>query len=105
MDYWHEVDLQVHASFTSFYEFFSTSFAKNRVFSLTTKAKKHYNKILYKKDDVLLFGPESRGLPKNIRQITTQLCIPMTKKVRSLNLAVSVGIVLYECWRQLDFAT
>ncbi len=103
MDYWDEIDLQIHASFTDFHEFFSLAFAKGRVFSLTTKAKDHYTKTLYNKGDVLLFGPESRGLPESIRQMTMQLRIPMNEKVRSINLAVSVGIVLYECWRQFDF--
>ncbi len=102
MDYWNEVNLEVHANFNSFYEAFSLAFAKDRAFSLTTKAKDPYSKIIYNKDDILLFGPESRGLPESIRQMTIQLRIPMLEKARSLNLAVSVGIVLYECWRQFD---
>ena len=103
MDYWNEVNLEVHANFNSFYKVFSLAFDRNRAFSLTTKAKNSYSKVIYSKDDVLLFGPESRGLPESIRQLTTQLRIPMLEKARSLNLAVSVGVVLYECWRQFDF--
>ena len=103
MDYWQEVDVKIHPSFTNFQEMFSLAFAKSRVFALTTKAKRSYSDAVYCQGDVLIFGPESRGLPENIRQMTTQLRIPMTERVRSLNLAASVSIVLYECWRQLDF--
>ena len=72
-------------------------------FSLTTKGQRSYSEVSYRDEDVLLFGPESRGLPEAVRAQTEQLRIPMTPNARSLNLAVSVGVVVYEVWRQLGF--
>ena len=103
MDYWFEADVTLHASFLAFREVFATSFKKNRVFSFTTKAAQFYTDAAYKPDDVLLFGPESRGLPEVVREQTTQVRIPMRGEARSLNLSVSVGVALYEAWRQVDF--
>ncbi|MCA9838439.1 MAG: tRNA (cytidine(34)-2'-O)-methyltransferase [Trueperaceae bacterium] len=103
MDYWHEVDVTVHASFDHFAAAFQTSFTENRVFSLTTKAAKNYSEAEFRKNDVLLFGPESRGLPEPIRGKTSPLRIPMMQSARSLNLAVSVAVTVYEAWRQLEF--
>ena len=59
------------------------------------------------KDDILLFGPETRGLPAGIRgspAVTEVVRIPMSPNNRSLNLSNSVAIVLYEAWRQLKFS-
>ena len=103
MDYWDEVDVKIHASFTAFAEIFAGQFASGRVFSLTTKGQRFYSEVFYRDGDVLLFGPESRGLPEAVRAQTEQLRIPMTPAARSLNLAVSVGVVVYEAWRQLEF--
>lgn len=103
MDYWQDVDLHVHTSFQAFAEAFTQQFETGRVFSLTTKASKNHCELELQKDDVFLFGPESRGLPKAIRDKTVGLRIPMTKKARSLNLAVSAAVLMYEAWRQLEF--
>ena len=104
MDYWDAVDVEVYSSFAAFTEVFANQFLSNRVFSLTTKGRRFYSQVAFKDEDVLLFGPESRGLPEVIRSQTEQLRIPMTPQARSLNLAVSVGVVVYEAWRQLNFA-
>lgn len=104
MDYWQEADVKLHASFVVFHEEFKTSFEQKRVFAFTTKAEMRYSETQFQDDDVLMFGPESRGLPENIRNLTEPLRIPMTDDVRSLNLAVSVGVVVYECWRQIGFS-
>ena len=103
MDYWFDADITLHASFAAFRETFATSFETNRVFSFTTKATQSYTDVAYQPDDVLLFGPESRGLPEAVRAQTTQVRIPMQRAARSLNLSVSVGVALYEAWRQQDF--
>ena len=61
----------------------------------------------YEVNDYLMFGPETRGLPAQIREQCGQdfcLTIPMVENSRSLNLSNSVAITLYEAWRQLDFA-
>lgn len=77
-----------------------------RMFACTTKAKQHHNEAVYKDDDVLLFGPESRGLPAQILDKISPECkirIPMQANSRSLNLSNATAIILYEAWRQLDF--
>jgi tRNA (cytidine/uridine-2'-O-)-methyltransferase len=104
MDYWHEVSVNVHNSYEAFQESFQARFVAGRVFALTTKGQTAHSVVAYQTGDVLLFGPESRGLPESVRISVQQLRIPM-KQTRSLNLAVSVAVVVYEAWRQLEFAT
>ena len=103
MDYWDEVNITLHPSFAAFREALTDSFAENRVFSFSTKATQPYTGVSYRADDVLLFGPESRGLPETLRAQTTQVRIPMQRGARSLNLSVSVGVALFEAWRQRGF--
>ena len=68
---------------------------------MTTKAKKLYHKFKFKKDDMLLFGRESAGVPEEIhRMLKNKIKIPMNKKTRSLNVATSVAIVAAEALRQ-----
>ena len=74
---------------------------KKRIILMTTKAKKYYYKIKFKKDDILLFGRESAGVPNNLHKtIKDKVKIPMNKKTRSLNVAMSVAIVSAEALRQ-----
>jgi len=77
-----------------------------RLFALSTRGSVSYASVSYEKDDILLFGPETRGLPTEIREdpaVTELVRIPMSPNNRSLNLSNSVAIVLYEAWRQLNF--
>ena len=68
---------------------------------MTTKAKKHYHKFKFKKDDILLFGRESAGVPNNLyKTIKDKVKIPMNKNTRSLNVAMSVAIISAEALRQ-----
>ena len=68
---------------------------------MTTKATKHYHKFKFKKDDILLFGRESAGVPENLhKSIKNKVKIPMNKKTRSLNVAMSVAIISTEALRQ-----
>lgn len=103
MDYWRETKLTQHVSFAAFQEVFGGAFEAGRVFAFTTKTTTNYSRVAYQTGDVLLFGPESRGLPEVVRQGCTEVRIPMQVSARSLNLAVSVGIGVYEAWRQLGF--
>jgi tRNA (cytidine/uridine-2'-O-)-methyltransferase len=78
----------------------------NRFFAVTTKATKYYVDFDYKKGDVFVFGPETRGLPMSILDNLIEdekIRVPMVKNNRSLNLSNSVAIVLYEAWRQINF--
>ena len=71
---------------------------------MTTKAKKFYHKFSYKKNDILLFGRESAGVPIELhRSIKWKLKVPMNKKTRSMNLATSAAIVSSEALRQINF--
>jgi tRNA (cytidine/uridine-2'-O-)-methyltransferase len=78
-----------------------------RLFALSTKGTTRYTDAKFEAEDFLLFGPESRGLPVDIREaagIAGVLTLPMLPHSRSLNLANSVAVVVYEAWRQLGFA-
>ena len=81
-------------------EFFKKN-KKNRIILMTTKATKYYHKFKFKKDDILLFGRESAGVPENLhKSIKDKVKIPMNKKTRSLNVAMSVAIISAEALRQ-----
>ena len=83
------------------YDDFLNKNKKKRIILMTTKAKKHYHKFKFKKDDILLFGRESAGVPSNLhKNIKDKVKIPMNKKTRSLNVAMSVAIVSAEALRQ-----
>lgn len=74
-----------------------------RIFACTTKATEGYHEVSYLDEDMLLFGPETRGLPENIRNSYHSIRIPMGANSRSLNLSNSVAIILFEAWRQSGF--
>ena len=80
--------------------------ADTRWFALTTKAKRSYAEITYRPNDTVLFGQETKGLPAYIAHSLKdeqKLRIPMQATSRSINLANSVAITLYEGWRQQNF--
>lgn len=84
------------------------SMAQPRVFALSSKVATPYTEAAFAPGDVLLFGPETRGLPVDVLQRwpdTQRLTIPMQPNSRSLNLSNSVAVVVYEAWRQLGFRT
>jgi len=72
-----------------------------RIVLMTTKAKTYYHKFKFRKNDILLFGRESAGVPENLHKtIKDRVKIPMNKKTRSLNVAMSVAIISAEALRQ-----
>ena len=74
---------------------------KKRIVLMTTKAKKKYHEFKFNKNDILLFGRESVGVPENLHKtINNRLKVPMNKKTRSLNVAMCVAIVSAEALRQ-----
>jgi len=92
-----------HADFAEFMEAISPDVPLN-VYFFSTKGKRLYTDVKYQPGDALVFGSETRGLPDEILNAYPDnvLTIPMrTDAVRSLNLATSVGIVLYEALRQV----
>lgn len=76
---------------------------QRRIFACSTKGKKRYSDIHFKEEDLLLFGPETRGLPETLRERYCPIYIPMLANSRSLNLSNAVAIVLFEAWRQLHY--
>jgi len=95
LDYWNEVELHRHVDLAELY----AALPDSRFLYLTTKASRSYADFKYRPNDCLVFGPETRGLPETLLAENVENCltIPMpNKNVRSLNLATSVGIVLYE---------
>ena len=103
LDYWPFVDLHVYENLDEFLE-------KNegrRMFLATTKGKHDYSEPEYRDDDMFLFGPETRGLPKEFiaEHPDTAIRIPMSSdtRLRSLNLSNSANIILFEALRQLGF--
>ena len=83
------------------YDKFLKKIKQSRIILMTTKATKHYHKFKFKKNDVLLFGRESAGVPKDLHKlIKNKVKIPMNKKTRSLNVAMSVAIISSEALRQ-----
>lgn len=79
---------------------------QTRLLACSTRGGWRYDQIQYQNDDILLFGPETRGLPQSILDTLPQnqkLRIPMRANSRSLNLSNAVALTLYEAWRQADF--
>lgn len=100
LDYWPYVDVRVHES----WEDFCAAFRCERLLFFSKKASAAYTKAGYRDGDLLVFGPETRGLPEDLLERHRALAfrIPMmTDKVRSLNLSNAVSIVVYEALRQL----
>nr|WP_298114618.1 tRNA (uridine(34)/cytosine(34)/5-carboxymethylaminomethyluridine(34)-2'-O)-methyltransferase TrmL [uncultured Pseudomonas sp.] len=84
-----------------------TNTASDRILAFTTKASNGYAQMQFRRGDLLLFGPESRGLPADLlAQIPDQqrLRLPMRPESRSLNLSNAVAVVVFEAWRQQGFA-
>jgi len=83
------------------YDTFLKKHKNSRIVLMTTKAKKLYHKFKFKKNDMLLFGRESEGVPEILhRRIKNKVKVPMNKKTRSLNVAMSVAIISSEALRQ-----
>lgn len=103
MDYWAHVDRRRHAT----YDDFRAEVAGQTVWMLSTKGASCLWDAHFEPGDVLLFGPESRGLPAALlaAEPARVLRIPMLPEARSLNLATSVAIVLYEALRQTQAKT
>jgi tRNA (cytidine/uridine-2'-O-)-methyltransferase len=94
--------LQVHENWHACKQ----ALAGKRLFALTTKGSTRHTNLQFKADDVFVFGPETRGLPQEIRDEFLpehRVRLPMLADSRSLNLSNSAAILLYEAWRQIGF--
>ena len=101
LDYWKDASINVIDDLPSFLEN-----ASARFFFFSSKATARYTDIEFKHDDILIFGSETTGLPEVFLERWPEQfrTIPMKAGARCLNLANAVSIVIYEGWRQLDFA-
>ena len=99
MDYINEKEIKFFQSLDNFFEY-----KKNqRIILMTTKASMSYTNFKFEKNDTILFGRESAGVPESVHKIIKhRLKIPMKNNMRSLNLATSVGIILAESLKQLE---
>ena len=98
MDYMSEKDIKFYQSADIFFD----TKKNERIILMTTKATIAYTEFKFEKNDTILFGRESAGVPDKIHKIIKhKLKIPMNNKVRSLNIASSVAIVLAESLRQI----
>ncbi len=102
LDYWPLVKLRVHKSF----EDYAAEYGLENTYFFSTKAEKRYCDAGYIGDYALVFGKETKGLPRGLLEKHREKClrIPMIDEARSLNLSNSVAVVLYESLRQNDFS-
>ncbi|WP_028117168.1 tRNA (cytidine(34)-2'-O)-methyltransferase [Ferrimonas senticii] len=102
LDYRDLANVTIHPDYPTFL----AAMAGKRIFALTTKGSRPHTEPCYQADDVLLFGPETSGLPDAVRSAFDgdfRIRIPMMPQARSLNLANATSICAYEVWRQLGF--
>jgi len=106
MDYWEHLEVHRYINFEEFMEKMVCAYPDAKIWMATTKARKVYTEAAFGQNDFIMFGRESAGIPEEILAAHEESCIriPMLDKIRSLNLANSVGIVLYEALRQQNFA-
>lgn len=103
LDYHDLAHYRVHENFE---RFLSETSQNRRIFAFSSHGDTNYSEINYTESDILLFGPEPSGLPEEIldhQRVLDVVRIPMSESVRSLNLAVSASLGVYEAWRQLNF--
>ena len=101
MDYWEHLDVTRYINYQEFQE----RHPGVKVWFATTKARQVYSEVSFGPDDYIMFGKESAGIPEEILAANPECCIriPMLDEIRSLNLANSVAVVLYEALRQNSF--
>lgn len=102
LDYHEYAKLVVHEDYSAC----MTALSGRRIFAATTKGAQHYDQVSYTAEDVLLFGPETRGLPPEVlAQFPSErrLRLPMLPESRSMNLSNAVAVMVFEAWRQNGF--
>lgn len=101
MDYLVRADVSRHHSFSVFHE--SVKKRGKRVVLLTTKGATDIREFKFEKDDVILFGRESAGVPDDVHEISdARVVIPMVEGERSMNIAISCGIAAFEALKQTE---
>ncbi len=106
LDYHESARVNVHEDIEQCFEALGVNEGRGRVFALSTHGTQLHTQPSYQLDDILLFGPETRGLPSTVREdkrVHRVIRVPMKTESRSLNLSNAVAIVAFEALRQLDF--
>lgn len=102
LDYWHLVKVHVHENFAEV----KAMYPEHKFHYCSTKAPQAHSEAQFGRDDMLVFGKETAGIPEDILKANWEHCIriPMIEGARSLNLSNAAAIVAYEAMRQLDYA-
>lgn len=103
LDYREWADVQIHKSLDAYIQ----TRNPNRLYAFSTKGSRQFGSVQYEAGDALLFGPESRGLPRELLQTLPAenvVRLPMRAESRSLNLSNTVAIAVFEVWRQWGFS-
>lgn len=101
LDYWPHVDLHVHPHWAALEAALLSTGQPHRLILTSARGGQGLHQFPFQPHDVLVFGPETKGLPESIQALSLhRVRIPITDKVRSLNLSTAAGIVLYEALRQ-----
>ncbi len=101
LDYWPHLKVFYYDNFSHFIE----AASRPVIYMATTKAQKRYTDVTYDENSYIMFGKESAGIPEEILLEFRESCIriPMLKEHRSLNISISVAVILYEALRQNNF--
>ncbi len=103
LDYHEFASIDVHESLTDALD----ACGGGRCYAVSTRGSRHHSDVAFKDGNVVVFGPETRGLPAHVLQTFPAdhvLRIPMRAGSRSLNLSNAVAVLVYEAWRQLGYA-
>lgn len=105
LDYWPYVQVEIHENLEEFLEKYADR--RNRMFLASTRGKKRYTEVAYRDGDMLLFGRETAGLPRDFiaenKERAIRIPLSENTRLRSLNLSNSVSIILFEALRQMKF--
>ena len=102
LDYHEFTTLNVYDDWTKC----AAHFKGHRIFAVSTRNTRRYDRVIYTKDDAFIFGPETNGLPTALLESFAEerrIRLPMVPESRSLNLSNAVAVVVYEAWRQMGF--
>ena len=102
LDYYSSITPKIYLDFNDF----KKQVDLNKVFAITKFGNQIYSKVKFKRNIFLLFGSETKGLPKDILDLLSDrsLRVPMVDQSRSINLSNTVALVAYEAWKQLKFS-
>jgi tRNA (cytidine/uridine-2'-O-)-methyltransferase len=106
LDYHDLARVKIHKNYQAFIDFLEQRQQEYRLFACTTKTTGSHVDASFQSGDVLMFGPETRGLPADLIEsmpMAQRIRIPMVESSRSLNLSNAVAIIAFEAWRQMGF--